>query len=79
MWRFWTWYDRLKEPWRELLLLLFLAIGFGGISLGFVMEKHNLYLIFGGFFFILLLFLSRACFSNQEAESRKFRIRGRRL
>ncbi len=79
MWKFWIWYDRLKEPWRELLLLLFLAIGFGGISLGFVIEKHNLYLIFGGLFFILLLFLSRACFLNQEAGSRGRKTRGRQL
>ncbi len=73
--RFWIWCDRLKEPWRELLWLLFLAIGFGGISLGFVMEKHNLYLMLGGFLFILFLFLSRICFLNREEKSRGFHVR----
>ncbi len=73
--KFWTWYNRLKEPWRELLLLLFLAIGFGGISLGFVVEKRNPYFIFGGFLFLLLPTWSWVRFLNREEESRGFHVR----
>ena len=77
--RFWIWYDKLDGLWKFLLILLFLAIGIGAISVGFAMEKHSPYLIFGGLFFILLLFLNRACFLSQEAKSEGRETRGRRL
>lgn len=77
--RFWIWYDNLKEMRKFLLTLLFIAIALGLISLGFATERHNPYLVFGGFTFFLLVFLSRIRFSNKEAESRGFHIRGRRL
>ncbi len=77
--RFWIWYDKLDGLWKLLLILLFLAMGIGAISLGFAMERHSPYLIFGGLFFILLLFLNRVCFLNQEAESGGQKTHGRRL
>jgi hypothetical protein len=76
--KFWFWFDKLDGLWKLLLILLFLAIGIGAISVGFVVEKHSPYLIFGGLFFILLLFLNRACFLDQEAASRRLHIRSKR-
>ncbi len=77
--RFWIWYDKLDGLWKLLLILLFLAMGIGAVSLGFAMERHSSYLIFGGLFFILFLFLNRACFLHQEAESKGRKTHGRRL
>ncbi len=79
MWRFWIWYDKLDGLRKLLLILLFLAIGIGAISVGFVMEEHGPYLIFGGLFFILFSFLSRICFLNQESESKRRKTYGRRF
>ncbi len=76
--KFWVWFERLNELRRFLLVLLFAAVGFGMISLGFATEKHNPYLVFGGFLFILLLFLSRIHFLKQEAASRGLHIRSKR-
>ncbi len=77
--KFWHWFGRLNEPWKLLLILLFLTIALGAMNLGFATEKHNPYLIFGGLTFFLLLFLSRIRFLNKEAISRGFKIRGRHL
>ena len=78
MQRFWRWFDRLNGLRKLLLILLFLAITLGAMSLGFATEKHNPYLVFGGLFFFLLLFLNRFCFLNQEEGSKGFHVRGRR-
>ena len=75
--RFWRWFDRLNGSRKLLLILLFLAVTLGMISLGFAMEEHGPYLIFGSLFFFLLLFLNRFCFLNQEEESKGFHIHRR--
>lgn len=77
--RFWIWYDKLDGLWKLLLVLLFFAIGIGAISLGFAMERHSSYLIFGGLFLILFVYSSRAWYLNKEAKSRGFKVNGRRL
>ena len=75
--RLWIWYEKLSDLWRLLFVLAFVGIGIGAISLGFATEKHNPFLVFGGFLFILLLFLSRIRFLNQKEASRGFHIRRR--
>lgn len=70
--RFWTWYDKLNELWRMLLILLFVAVSIGAISCGNVW--HNPYLMFGGLLFLVLGLWSRIRFVQKSG-----RIKGRKL